>query len=107
LETGGKTNSAMEKYSKAVLCLFVPFWDEKQFNKSDQERSYIQQLRESKSTGALLAKSVAWSQNIQDCHNMMKVGRPDDVLEWITNALPDPIGSQHFDQIMTQKHRWI
>jgi hypothetical protein len=25
LETGGKTNSAMEKYSKAVLCLFVPF----------------------------------------------------------------------------------
>ena len=28
---------------------------------------------------------------------MMRVGRPDDVLEQITNALPDPIGSQHFD----------
>jgi hypothetical protein len=28
---------------------------------------------------------------------MMRVGRPDDVLELITNALPDPISSQHFD----------
>jgi hypothetical protein len=28
---------------------------------------------------------------------MMRVGCPDDVLERITNALPDSIGSQHFD----------
>jgi hypothetical protein len=28
---------------------------------------------------------------------MMRVGRPDDVLEQITKALPDPISSQHFD----------
>jgi hypothetical protein len=97
LETGGETNPAMEKYAKAVLCLFVPFWDKRQFNESDQEQSYIQQLRESILTGALSAESVAWLQNIQDCHNMMRVGRPDDVLEWIANALPDPIGSQHFD----------
>jgi hypothetical protein len=46
---------------------------------------------------ALSAESVARLQNIQDCHNMMRVGRPDNVLERITNALPDPIGSQHFD----------
>jgi hypothetical protein len=25
LETGGETNPVMEKYAKAVLCLFVPF----------------------------------------------------------------------------------
>jgi hypothetical protein len=81
LETDGKTDSAMEKYAKAVLCLFVPFQDGKQFNESDQERSYVQQLRESILTSALLAKSVAPLQNIQDCHNMMRVGRPNDVLE--------------------------
>jgi hypothetical protein len=49
----------MEKYAKAMLCLFVPFQDEKQFNESDQEQSYVQQLRGSISTGALSAKSVA------------------------------------------------
>jgi hypothetical protein len=81
LETDGERNPATEKYANAVLCLFVPFRDEKQFNESDQEQSYIQQLRESISTGALLAESVAQLQNIKDCHNMMRVGRPDDVLE--------------------------
>lgn len=81
LETEGETNPAMEKYAKAVLCLFVPFRDKKQFNESDQEQSYVQQLRERISTGTLSAESVARLQSIQDCHNMMKVGRPDDVLE--------------------------
>ena len=100
LDESVETNAAMEKYAKAVLCLFVPFRDEEQFDMANQESSYVARLREAKSTDELSIESIVRLQNIQNCHNMMKAGCPDDVLERTTHALPDPTDSRETDHDM-------
>jgi hypothetical protein len=73
------------------------FRDEEQFDMANQELSYVAQLREAKSTDELSIESIVQLQNIQDCHNMMKAQRPDNVLERTTHALPDPTDSRETD----------
>jgi hypothetical protein len=82
-------NVAMEKFAKAVLCLFIPFRDDDDFNNLTHECTYTHLLQQSVSTNAMTGESLVRLQNIQNCHNMMKSGRQKDILERTTVALPD------------------
>ena len=82
-------NAAMEKYARMVLCLFVPFRD-KDALKPVQGTCFTEKLRVAVHENVLSGISIVRLQNIQNCHNMSKVGRQKDLLERITIPLPDP-----------------
>jgi uncharacterized protein YqiB (DUF1249 family) len=51
-----------------------------------QEKTCVQLLQDTMQTNAKSSQSLLRLQNIQNYHNMMKVGRPNNVLvEWITD----------------------
>jgi hypothetical protein len=90
LNSGMESNSTIEKFAKAALCLFVPFRDKHQFTNETEPNSHVQQLRQAVESNAISGQSLVLLQNIQNCRNMMRAGRQKDILERTTDALPDP-----------------
>jgi hypothetical protein len=82
-------NAAMEKYARMALCLFVPFRDKDAFNPL-QGTCFTEKLRVAVHANVLSGVSIVCLQNIQNCHNMTKVGRQKDLLERVTVPLADP-----------------
>jgi hypothetical protein len=82
-------NAAMEKYARMALCLFVPFRDKEAFNPL-QGTCFTEKLQVAVHANVLSGVSIVRFQNIQNCHNMTKVGRQKDLLERVTVPLADP-----------------
>lgn len=88
LDSAVEPNAASEKYSKAVLSLFVPFRDDEKFNHQENGNIYTQMLRDSYNQEMLTEETIRILQNIQNCRDMLSAGRQEDMLERRTKPLP-------------------
>ena len=74
---------AMEQYAKKACILFVPFRCPTELKVGG---SYVKKLRQHYCAGKLLDHHKNYLQNLQDCRNSMKAGRPKDALERCTRC---------------------